>query len=1137
MTELSTIEDAQIRHFAETNFSQNVVVVAGAGTGKTTLLVNRLLAVLFREPDPIPITQIVALTFTNKAAAEMKMRLQEQLLSLVECGQQEVGGNSGGRSRMLELQERYRLTVSQIVARAQAALDDLEKAQIGTLHSFAAHLLRLHPLETGMPPSFHEDDGTRLEEYFNQEWELWIDHELNRAGRQHLQWRKLLSKVRLEQIRRLAFELCLEAPPLDQLIQQMETTALSDGTRAWWTAKRDHAVMLLESYDRPKRRKIEAALSVAEMIFAHVLNHEVDSIARYFEDEKCILFSHLGKMPKGWTEKHFAAARGLIRLAQSMYTVDHDLLRDLLRILTPLLRTVQETFQRSGWITFQGLLIRARALLRDYPVVRERFKREYRAILVDEFQDTDPIQYEVILFLCEEPEGCAQDWQSVTLSSGKLFIVGDPKQSIYTFRGADLEAFEQVVEKIKDSGGVVYELATNFRSHRRVLDVVNEVFNQLFLPERHVQPGNISLLARPNRNDGLHNPGVEARFVNISDAEKDIDSETITRFEADQLACWIKEDLLANERLLEPSGSSRSLRPGHIGILFRKLTHSQVYLEALQRHGVPYVTDGEKHFYRRQEIIDVVNLFRVVENPWNSVAMLGVLRSSLGGLTDYEVYELRQRDAFDYRELERLSGWKNPKHNEVTQLYTVLASLHEIAFRSPLLETIDEVFFRLPIMELATASVHGEQASANLMKVRMIAAELVGRPRVSFSGFVNLLVHRLEQQPVEAERALAEESLDAVRILTIHKAKGLEFPVVVVPGLHHGTQARTDDIPLSSDWSTGVMGLAVGGYSSFSSILTKEKRRVKEDAERRRLLYVAMTRAQERLVLSGGSPSRVSSGAFLEFLQGAGGSELGNLDCDRFTIGTTSCSQTFVPPLSRQSLPLEQTEQTWRSPPDLTSWIESWDHRDRMWQRLSVMPTHLTPTSQLDHDYSLSSKSRHARVTGGVGALIGTLTHHVLERWDFAQKRECLEGLISRVCEVGISQDYENERGMIYEEVTNILESFISSPIYHTLQRATILGREVPFTLPWDCVESQSQAINESLCVMEGAIDLIYEVDGHVWVADYKANRLTEKDLATWITFYKKQTEVYRQAAKRCLQLSEVKCQLIFLRLGTSVQV
>ena len=677
MIESSTISDFPIRRLAETTFDRNVIVVAGAGTGKTTLLVNRLLTALIQEPDPIPITKIVALTFTNKAATELKVRLQEQLLAFVEWDQRGKKCEPGGNLSVSEFQERYGLSTNQIVARAKLALIDIEKAQIGTLHSFAAHLLRLYPLESGVPPNFREDDGSRFEGYFSQEWNIWIDHELGFHGQQHNQWRLLLAQLQLDHIRDLAFNLCQDSPVLETLIQEAVPTDVPRSLQEWLIAKRDRVTELLATVESVKIRKVEKALSLAQNVFTFILDHGLNDVDSCLGPGKNILFSNLGKKPNGWTEVHFAEARALIRLAQTIFSVEHDLLRILLSILNSFVKKVRGSFVNEGWITFQELLIRARALLRDYPVVRERLKKECRALLIDEFQDTDPIQYEIVLYLCEIHNVCAVDWGDVKLAPGKLFIVGDPKQSIYAFRGADLEAFDRVVGKVRESGGDVYELSTNFRSHRGVLDVVNEVFDQLLQPQKHIQPNNIHLIVRPDRDDTLKHPGVEMRLVKVNDPDEESDSSTMSRLEAEQLARWIKEELLADETLTDSTGQSIPLQPGHIGLLFRKLTQAQMYLEALQRYGIPYVTDGEKHFYRRQEVIDLVNVLRVVENPRDGAAMLGILRSSLGGLNDREIYELSQLEALDCREMKRLNRWKSSKMKEVKRLYEALTDLHQ----------------------------------------------------------------------------------------------------------------------------------------------------------------------------------------------------------------------------------------------------------------------------------------------------------------------------------------------------------------------------------------------------------------------------------------------------------------------------
>src|SRR5262249_46641208 len=255
----------------------------------------------------------------------------------------------------------------------------------------------------------------------------------------------------------------------------------------------------------------------------------------------------------------------------------------------PFIQQVRRRFLTSGWIAFDGLLALAKTLLRNHPAVRAQIKQTYRAVLVDEFQDTDPVQYEIILYLCERGESHRTAWHDLDLEPGKLFIVGDPKQSIYAFRRADIEAFERVVEKIRASGGVIYSLVTNFRSDGAVLDVVNNVFDRLFQPAEHVQPANERLVARPQRKPEVSITGAQLRLVTAGVDDQEFDVQTATRAEAEALARWLKEELLAGATVTNRDRRQGPLQPGHIALIFRKLTQAQVYLDALRRYDIAYI--------------------------------------------------------------------------------------------------------------------------------------------------------------------------------------------------------------------------------------------------------------------------------------------------------------------------------------------------------------------------------------------------------------------------------------------------------------------------------------------------------------------------------------------------------------------
>jgi ATP-dependent helicase/nuclease subunit A len=1151
MSEWQAIPDAQVRRLAETTFDRNVVVVAGAGTGKTTLLVNRLTHLLMREPHPVGITHLVALTFTNKAATEMKVRLRERLKILLASGSNPGGTADPGAVAGSDIQERYSLSSAQIAERAAAALQDLEKAQIGTLHSFAAHLLRLHPLESGVDPNFQTDDGeSRFDEHFHARWEVWLDQELGADGPNHARWRRLLAGFGLEPIRELAHALRSELIPLDELRAQAGDPRLSPALRAWFLGKRDRAGALLHAHDRPKRRKIESMLAASQALFAALAERGLEG----FEAERQELERDLGGQPAGWSEEEFAEAAGLIRVAKQVLEVDCGLMEDLLELLAPFVQSVRDGFLAQGWIAFDGLLARARALLRDHPVIRERLKHDYRAILVDEFQDTDPVQYEIILYLAERAGRHASGWRDVETEPGKLFIVGDPKQSIYAFRRADIEAFDQVVGKLQASGGLVYELTTNFRSHQSVLDVVNPLFDRLLRRQENVQPPNVPLVVRPQRRGGVSHPGVELRLVR-ADAEEELDSPAATRIEADQLARWLRDEVLAHETLTDAGGKTGPLQPGHIALLFRTLTHAQDYLDALRRHDIPYVTDGEKHFYRRQEIVDLVNLLRVIDNPHDRIALVGVLRSALGGVTDRELVELQERQALDYRHPDRLASWTRDRAAALRLLYQRLAGLNREAPVRPLPDALDLLFARLPVLELAAASLHGEQAVANLLKVRQMAAELADRPHLTLTGFVDVMMARLSEQPEEAESALAEESLEAVRVMTIHKAKGLEFPVVILPGFHHGTSRGRETPLISHDWSSGVLGLSLGGRCNPGAVLVGEKLRLREEAERRRLFYVGMTRAKERLILSGGLSVRATKGAFLGLLQEAVGGEIGQAGQSAVHVGPVTIGQTVVATADRAPRRRKGAPAKLRASSEWTSLASLWEQRDRAWEAARSRPAHLTPTRLADRREIGPATTGRGAGASERGRAVGTLAHRILQHWDFAGAPEELRERIAAVCRQDLAPEWAGDMAGIERELQELLQTFMASGPYRELRRATILGREVPFVMPWegDRLWAMGNGPNKTQadsfpspiayrplpasCVMEGVIDVVYRLDGQIHLADYKTDRVQDSEIAARAVEYEGQAQVYREAVSRCLGIKHVGFKLIFVRNGTAVSV
>ena len=1137
MTNLSPLSDADARQMGETTFDRNVVVLAGAGTGKTTLLVNRLLHALLREPHPFRVTEVLALTFTNKAANEMKGRLREALHELFTVCQSPLLGKESAKATLKEFQARYHISTEHIQDKVSGALNDLEKAHIATLHSFAAHVLRLHPLESGVDPHFQEDDGTQFLEMFAEVWSHWLDEAFGEHGLQHAQWREVLDVVDLKGIREFALALCDDQVSLRDLRTQLDSESPSPAFVSWVGRNQQRIAHLLEENAPSKPRKIEKMLEAAARVFDLMEREGWQGVKHLEADEQALLSSAMGQAPKGWSPDHFHEARRIVHNAQRLLNVDERFLSKVVCLLEPFVERVCCMYADKGWIRFDGLLVRVRDVLRDFPMVREQLKADFQAIMVDEFQDTDPLQYEILLYLGEQQGDHGQQWDAIRLVPGKLFIVGDPKQSIYAFRRADIQAFDQVVHKLTHDGGVVCTLTTNFRSDGAVLDVVNAVFDRVFVQEDNVQPPNVPLMVGRGGEKAISTPGVEL-CVMANAGEEEWDAERATRVEAEWLAAWIQEQLSSGQQWVLENGSQIPLRPGHLAVLFRKFTNAHVYLEAMHRRGVPYLTDGERHFYRRQEVIDLVNVLRVCDDPTDAIALVGVLRSSLGGVPDQEIMELARLGPLDIRRTSMLDAWGSARKPVIHTLFEQLAALHVQAKQIPLPEFIDRVFVHLPIVELAAASSHGEQAVMNVWKLRDLMASQAAIPHLSYSGWVHRLMDCLMTHPPEPEASLEEESLDAVRVLSIHKAKGLEFPVVILPGLHQKSAGLDRGAEVTVDWMSGVYGCTFPPTWNAGQVLLWEKERIREKAEQRRVMYVGMTRARDRLILSGGQLTKPIGESFLGFLKEVADGEIGNPEHATIHVGSAAIRQTVVTsrdlPPSQRGMPSLESDTSERK--SESSFSLDKDHeREIGWQLALKDVAFRTPSLLHSPQPPQLSPTRRGR-SKVASQQVGTLVHQLLEQWDFHVDHENSREPLKDFCQKEFPADLvDGEKDAIVGEIEVMMEAFFQSSSYRELQQATVIGREVPFVMPWsDDVQGDSTA---RPCVMEGVMDVVYEVAGEVWVGDYKTDRVTASNVVGYAEVYRQQAQAYAMAASRSLGLNVKGCKLLFLRIGEVVTV
>ena len=1125
---MTDIPDINERILAVTTFDKNIVVTAGAGTGKTTLLVDRIIYLLMREPDPLKITEIVALTFTNKAANEMKIRLRDRLLCLTNPLLEAGEGHEG---RILEdMMVRYRISRNKIAERASNAINDLEKAQICTMHSFAGYILRLYPIEAGVSPGFTEDEGPLFEEHFERKWTGWLDTELSMDSPNSALWEVVLERIKLESLKSFAREICREGVSINLLEQNINRPAISKVVMTWLKRRQISAEEILARYS--KSNKTLKQLYNANEIFDEVLSGKDRSVT--------IEGISSSTPPSGWDEDDFIAAKQIIRAANRLIPDNNQFFINLLRLFIPFARECRKRFVLSGNISFDGLLTLCRDLLKSRPKVRQELKNRFKSILVDEFQDTDPVQYEIILYLSERPGTHEAEWRNIKIDKGKIFIVGDPKQSIYAFRKADIEAYAQVAEMIQTGQeGIRLDLSTSFRHHNAMIDVVNEVSGRIIKQREQYQPEYVGLKNHPDRKAVLPSHRVELRIIN-GQGDRDMDTSKAINLEAEAIGKWLKKEIIGIELIYDKKGSKEYVSPSHVAVLLRKLTNVNVYLEVLRRYDIPYIVEGERRFFAAQEVIDFVNLLKVIDDPFDRVSLVGVLRSPLGGLTDREIYELDRNSLLDYRISDSIlqAGLKCFKGDNniaavISELYRLLKRLYHDAGVKPLSDAINHIFETLPVLELAASSSNGEQAMANLIKIRKIAESLSDKSDLTLRGFTARLEKNVLGMEEEGESPLAEEASGAVRIMSIHKAKGLEFPFVILAGMHTSPAGAEEDISVVHDWSTDEIGFKVDNLRNYASVMLYDKRRIRDEEEQKRLLYVAMTRAKECLVLSGTLYDRMKKGSFLYMIKDVIGDSLGEKNAGELIIGKGRIRQHVIGPdecAPEYGSRTGQKSDTWRRKGEkrfeLNSFAGLWKSRSDRYDTILGRSLFVSPSRPGDGGagLTLEKKLMSGEERGGreKALLIGTIVHSLLEQWDFRNDKPFSEDSIEEICTKLIPQQFISEIVYIKDEIKTILNDFLGSPAYDELKRVNIIGRETPFTILW----------NEQ--IMDGVIDLIYEDGDKLFLADYKTDRVSEAGIGERIKEYSLSGEIYKEAARRCLKRDINGFKLIFLRLGKS---
>ncbi len=853
-----TLSDDGARRAAVAVHDRSFLVEAGAGSGKTAVMAGRIAMLLAGGAAP---KSIAAVTFTEFAASELLIRVRAFVGALAageiptELRVALPGGLSDEQRRNL--------------AAADAALDEMT---CSTIHGFCQRLITLYPVEADIDPGAGVMDRDQAELAFTEIVDNWLREELaGEAG-------GLLAELVLHDP---AATLGLIRTVLDHLRRHRAFAPYERKDMAQLAAAFREAVeafnefLASEDAEEPETAAIagrfhELAEEIEEALPAETPDRLVRLLVTAPHDD---LFTGSGSfrayrkkgkwgaaakragLAKADADRLNDAASALYALCCATWTAFHGavathVLADLVPLVEPVMARFREHKRAAALLDFDDLVFSARDLLRDHDDVRRALAARFRHVLVDEFQDTDPLQTEIFWRLCGEPPagGDAGDWTAFTLRAGALFLVGDPKQAIYRFRGADIAAYVTAREVFRaQAADGVLSIATNFRSCAPIMEYVNARF-ETPLSEANRQPGFQAL--DPFQLARAEGPSVAALDIAVADEngkataaqQRDGEAEAV----ADMCARLISSEPIRDRE----NGGQRPCRAGDIALLAPTGNELWRYEEALEQRGIPVATQAGKGLYRRQEIQDLIAVTRVLSDRRDRLALGALLRGPLVGLSEEELLDIvwaLPRDDDRPDELPRLDldvapeAIAHPLARDIVEKLQALRRQVNATTPHALLSQAVDVLRVRPIL-LRRHRGQAERALANVdLYLSFSCAYAVRGLRVFAEAMAAAWSD--EARAVEG-RPDAQE--DAVALYTMHAAKGLEWPIVVpvntMTRVMSAGSAVTDRA--SGRFYCPVFGVAPTGHEAARDDEGKELGR-----ERVRLWYVASTRAKELLVL------------------------------------------------------------------------------------------------------------------------------------------------------------------------------------------------------------------------------------------------------------------------------------------------
>ena len=1124
-------EDAVTQRTIVNDLKLNLLVEAGAGTGKTYALVSRVAALV---KSGVRMENIVAITFTEAAAAELSDRIRGRLEQL----QDEKYRDESEDPLAFDGEQRLTWTHKQ-VDYLRRAVAELDRASIQTIHSFAARILRERPLDVGLPPGWVQWDEMAASQDFAKRWDAWLVDAMRTDGH---------SDRNLSIALRYLLECGLRDKGWRKIARLFSENHGQPGD-AWLTdgvdlvdefhAGLDQIRTLMNECQAPEDLLLQRMEQVAESLGLFIRravapSGKTEDLPRV--KRPSIAVGNVGQAPN-WSDVNNARTR----FGEIVRNIENTVLSVLAsRLVDKFVTSYSSERKADGVATFDDLLVWARDLLLNENAWQD-LRQRYQYILLDEFQDTDPLQAEIAFYLAAKKAPAKTDaWHQSKLEPGRLFIVGDPKQSIYRFRGADIG----VTTKVKD-GGQLQELrlVENRRSQEPILHWVNEVFRDLMAPKPDalcgVQADYVSLQSHPGAQRSGLEPGV--RIFGGGSKDK---VEPIRRREAKDVANLIlayaspgADRLKVRDECTcdgKECGCARPADLRDVCILIRSRTGLSILERSLECKSIPYRVEGGSLLFNTQEVQDLLNCLRAIDNPSDEVSVVAALRSPAFACSDVDLALWRHgHGRWNYLR-------KTDADGLVADSLRILRDYHDRRHSIPTSLLINDFIRERRLDELDLAEHRPREAwrRRQFLVEQARALEAAnsrgdGQSPFSLNRFIRWAELQMEERNRITEVPVPETDDDAVRIMTIHGAKGLEFPIVFLLDL--GPNPNTSAGPVVFGAAEGAAETKLGNLETrgYSALADQEKLHL--DAEYVRLAYVAATRARDHLLISlhhstdDSAQQRNGMAARLVELQ------------DRIQLPQSNAqTSSSVPHTFPGTPPIALETDTYS--------VEDWQRHRGESIALRSYPQAITATGIAGHGVAQSGQKTAVAIEdkesephpdrpwrfGRGGMDFGSAVHGVLQdavnrlllhgpsrQGELDKTLQWLDGVIERLAPRIAEDDGAGDR---VEQVVALAQKAIRNEWVLAALRAERLWPEIPVAAEITTPRGE--------VAIEGIIDLLYldDRDDQLVILDYKSDQVSsDREVREKMEHYQWQGAAYAYAVEKATRKTVKDVRFLFV--------